>query len=81
MQHLRSRSWAETDASHVSLVSQVYWRFDQGNQSAISFNCDFSSSFQGLSTAIVLCVLAMHGVSSRDVAIPSMSIRILFAVL
>lgn len=28
-------------------------------------------SLQGLSTAIVLCVLMMHGVSSRDAAIPT----------
>lgn len=43
--------------------------------------CDFVFSLQGLSTAIVLCVLLMHGVSSRDVAVPAgMSIGISFGV-
>ena len=43
--------------------------------------CDFSFSLQGYSTAIALCVLLMHGVSSRDAAVPAgMSIGILFRV-
>lgn len=43
--------------------------------------CDFAFSLQGLSTAIVLCVLLMHGVSSRDAAVPAGTpLRILFSV-